>query len=350
MRTCKNPACAYGQTGICVNAVRLGPSGMCPDLGAIPGEEEEDGTEAADAGGDEAAEEKPAAGPALWSGAALGLDSAREEGWHPDRRLFLVAGAENAGKTCLLVATWVSLANRTPPVPWRFAGSWTLLGWQQLASKAFEWPGGGIRVLPHTTMADTRSAGFLHLELSRDRGDTRTSVLITDFPGEWFDRWVVDADAPIDRLDGFGRPTGLYFCLDLPRVRSEPDYVEWSILLAALIERTWPDVPIAITLTKCDQVGPTPPNPSVGWPDRVQRRLDKVLCTFGLPRPSRQVFATAAFHAPLSEGVPAGVVEPLLWLLDQARTPAPDAPVTLPAARPEETDYFAAMEVTRERD
>lgn len=351
MRTCTNPACAYGQTGICVNAARLEPTAVCPDLGFIPGDDdEESGAKNVGDDGDEASEQQARSRATLWSGAALGLDAAREEAWHPDRRLFLVAGAEDAGKTCLLVATWVCFANRTPPASWRFAGSWTLLGWQQLASKAFEWPGGGIRVLPHTTMADARGAGFLHLELSRDHGDTRSCVLLTDFPGEWFDRWVVDADATRDRLDGFGAPTGIYVCLDLPRVRSEPDYVEWSILLAGRLRKTWPSSPLAITLTKCDHVGEPPPDPAVGWPERVQRRLDKVLRAFDGHGAPMRVFATAAFRAPLADGVPAGVTEPLLWLLEQAPAPVPPTPVVLPTTSPEKTDYFAALEVTRERD
>ena len=126
----------------------------------------------------------------------MGLDDAAFIAARSAPRVIGVIGAHNAGKTTLLTA-WYLLLNRGMRLPHRlFAGSNSIGGWENLAHW-LRWPpnGNGPGFPPHTPIGDERAPGLLHLAFRRDDG-LLEDVLVTDAPGEWFERWAVKRDDP----------------------------------------------------------------------------------------------------------------------------------------------------------
>ena len=81
----------------------------------------------------------------------------------------------------------------------RFAGSYSLAGWEAVAN-ALRWaPGQQPSFPPHTTSRGGRAPGLLHLAFRDAEGQAR-DYLFTDAPGEWFHRWAVNRES----LDGEG--------------------------------------------------------------------------------------------------------------------------------------------------
>ena len=131
-----------------------------------------------------------------WSGSVFGL---ADLGFVAARRkpiLLAVLGPQNAGKTTLLGACYLLLGRGyRPNDDLRFAGSYSLAGWENVASP-MRWKPGSVPPAfpPHTSSITARSPGLLHLAFKRDHGH-RTDYIITDAPGEWFRKWAVERDA-----------------------------------------------------------------------------------------------------------------------------------------------------------
>lgn len=135
-----------------------------------------------------------------WSGSALGLV---DLGFVTGRRKPLVVGIvgpQNSGKTTLLAA-WYILVGRGlfSAEKRRCAGSYTLTGWESIAS-ALRWtPGQKPHFPPHTSSRAGRMPGLLHF-VFRDVNSISRDYLFTDAPGEWFQKWAVNREA----VDGEG--------------------------------------------------------------------------------------------------------------------------------------------------
>lgn len=77
----------------------------------------------------------------------------------------------------------------------RFAGSYTLGGWENIAH-TLRWANdGGPRFPPHTPSGAGRAPGLLHLAF-RNEATNIQDVLFADAPGEWFRSWAIQRDAP----------------------------------------------------------------------------------------------------------------------------------------------------------
>lgn len=141
-----------------------------------------------------------------WSGLALGSADLSAVAGTGRPRVVALIGAANAGKTSALAAYFIGLRRGHTTGDLSFAGSFTLLGWDQIAHHAEFPPAGSRGFPPHTTSG--RSPALLHVRLASDT-QRFYDVYFTDVPGEWFEEWAFEAnDAPgaqwiADRADLF---------------------------------------------------------------------------------------------------------------------------------------------------
>lgn len=133
---------------------------------------------------------------ASWGGSALGLADLEPLAARSRVLLLGLAGMANAGKTTFLALLY-SLLRQGHVLPgYRFAGSNTLAGWEQLAGfLTFRDSANLVCFPPHTTRNAGRVPGLLHLALRTDEGEL-LDVLLTDAPGEWFSEWRSHRQAP----------------------------------------------------------------------------------------------------------------------------------------------------------
>ena len=131
-----------------------------------------------------------------WSGGVLGLADLGFVAGRNKPAVLAIMGPQNAGKTTLLGA-WYLLLGRgfRPDDELRFSGSRSFAGWEVVAS-SLRWEPGPIRPTfpPHTSSRGGRIPGLLHLSFKRDDGYHR-DYLMTDAPGEWFQKWAVNREA-----------------------------------------------------------------------------------------------------------------------------------------------------------
>jgi Double-GTPase 2 len=130
-----------------------------------------------------------------WSGSVLGLLDTNFVAGRAKPIVVGVVGPHSAGKTTLLACWYLLIGNGLAKgLAGRFAGSYSLEGWEAVAA-ALRWtPGGKPGFPPHTPSRAGRAPGLLHLSFRPD-GDPVKDFLFTDAPGEWFYRWAVNAEA-----------------------------------------------------------------------------------------------------------------------------------------------------------
>ncbi|MUI14789.1 hypothetical protein GJV26_20315 [Massilia dura] len=106
-----------------------------------------------------------------------------------------IVGPESAGKTTILGAFYQLLwQNKLTTNAHRFSNSYTLNGWEAVAS-ALRWkPGIPPSFPPHTPSSEARAPGMLHLGFRLENGSLR-DFIFADAPGEWFQKWAIDERA-----------------------------------------------------------------------------------------------------------------------------------------------------------
>jgi hypothetical protein len=128
-----------------------------------------------------------------WSGLALGLTDVFSVAALGRPHVVGVVGAASSGKTTLLAAHWIAARRGLGTHGRSFAGSYSLMGWHQIA-RHLQWKPVGSGFPPHTSSSNYRSPALLHVAYSNTdgtaRGARRRHVLLTDAPGEWFSRWA----------------------------------------------------------------------------------------------------------------------------------------------------------------
>nr|WP_240004433.1 hypothetical protein [Pectobacterium carotovorum] len=114
---------------------------------------------------------------------------------HQKPLLVGIVGPQNAGKTTLLAAWYLLLSRGLTRTSMRkFSGSYSLAGWEAVAS-ALRWsPGLPPNFPPHTTSRGGRTPGLLHIEF-RDSAKKSSGYLFADTPGEWFQKWAINREA-----------------------------------------------------------------------------------------------------------------------------------------------------------
>lgn len=136
-----------------------------------------------------------------WTGSPMGLQDVRLLTAR-SRVLYIgLVGAANAGKTTFLALLYALLRQGQAIPGYRFAGSYTLPGWEAIASSfTFKEGKTEIQFPLHTSRSISRDEGrvpgLLHLALLPETGPALPiDVLFTDAPGEWFTNWILKYDA-----------------------------------------------------------------------------------------------------------------------------------------------------------
>lgn len=127
-----------------------------------------------------------------WTGSTLGLHDLNYISSHSNLIIVGVAGTAKTGKTTFLALLYCLLRHGNKIGDFSFAGSYTLTGWEDIASN-LSWKSDDpkIQFPPHTTSNAGRVPGLLHLALKGTDGLVYNAIF-TDAPGEWFKDWSIN--------------------------------------------------------------------------------------------------------------------------------------------------------------
>ncbi len=130
-----------------------------------------------------------------WTGLVLGMDDVAKVASRSRVATIALIGMSDVGKTSFLATLYLLLLSGKTIEGYRFAGSFTLGGWEILANK-LRWLGQEPPSFPdHTPRGMSRKPGLLHLAL-RDQSDRLCDVVFADAPGEWFELWAINRFDP----------------------------------------------------------------------------------------------------------------------------------------------------------
>jgi hypothetical protein len=130
-----------------------------------------------------------------WSGFAMGESDLNFISGKVKPITIGIVGPESAGKTTILGAFYLLLGQGSlTTYANSFSNSYTLAGWEAVAT-CLRWkPGQPPRFPPHTPSGAARAPGMLHLGFRRENGALR-DFLFADAPGEWFQKWAINEQA-----------------------------------------------------------------------------------------------------------------------------------------------------------
>lgn len=201
-------------------------------------------------------------GRKFWAGSELGLEEAESIMRARYTHLIGLVGPTDVGKTCFLIALYLKASSSDAPLElYRFAGSRSLLGFEERARGARDWQAGQIpdKLSEHTILQDPRSPGFMHLRLTKVDASHTYEILLTDLPGEWFEA-AIDDTAAADRLTFLRRADGILFFVDGERLldahtRHQEAHMA-RMLLGRLKEAVQLDtsIPFALLVSKIDKL------------------------------------------------------------------------------------------------
>ena len=130
-----------------------------------------------------------------WSGLAMGESDLNFVSGKVKPITVGIVGPESAGKTTLLGAFYLLLGQGALTTDANlFSNSYTLAGWEAVATYLRWKPGQPPSFPPHTPSGAARAPGMLHLGFRREDGSLR-DFLFADAPGEWFQKWAVNEQA-----------------------------------------------------------------------------------------------------------------------------------------------------------
>ncbi len=130
-----------------------------------------------------------------WSGLAMGESDLNFVSGKVKPITVGIVGPESAGKTTLLGAFYLLLGQGALTTDANlFSNSYTLAGWEAVATYLRWKPGQLPSFPPHTPSGAARAPGMLHLGFRREDGSLR-DFLFADAPGEWFQKWAINEHA-----------------------------------------------------------------------------------------------------------------------------------------------------------
>jgi len=258
--TCSKQDCTFAITGTCVESID-DPTRKCPNLKVADSLSESDESFANEEGS-HAIKKPPRHFP---TGLELGMFDAAKLMRSRYTRVIGVLGQAEAGKTCLFTSLYLQLTGRHLCPRYRFAGSDTLIGFEQRARHLRDWAQGGVseQVVDRTYLGNSRSPAFLHLTLQEESG-ARHDLLLPDLPGEWTTRLLSDASVA-ERFGFLRRSDVVLLVLEAPqfanrRTRNNA-LTDATHLLSRLSNdiRVPTSIPLVLAVTKCDETGGAAP-------------------------------------------------------------------------------------------
>lgn len=179
MAKCSAANCYYPENACALGCIEVSE---CPTWNASPALQ--------------TSEDAPSEGISVpWSGSALGAADFGFVSGREKPTVIGVVGAQNAGKTTMLAAWYLLLGQgRLQRASRKIYRSYSLSGWEAIASSLRWSNNASARFPPHTSSAGGRGQGLLHLAF--ERNEVVRDYLFTDAPGEWFQNWAVTRDAP----------------------------------------------------------------------------------------------------------------------------------------------------------
>lgn len=296
-----------------------------------------------------------------WGGGKLNQAAAEELMRRSPARVFAILGPENVGKTCLLTAFFLELAQgQHHDLPYRFAGSRSLLGFHKLCSRAAAWGGAENEgVLDRTTVNENDDASvFFHLNLRPNAvsDDRVLDVLLSDVPGEWVtDLAAHDSPENRHRLAWLPRVNVVMALVEAPAIVQQGGQRE-DLRFSRVIERAFEisresegRPAVVVVFTKIDKLGDQLPKGAEAlqqpetWPIFVTKAR-RVLAALSRGRQQGlniRCFAVSAFPTTIEGGHPVNVMAPFVWAMSQADARAcwewPTPPI------PENTRGFLAV-------
>lgn len=174
-----------------------------------------------------------------------------------------ILGAADAGKTCMLNALYLLASHAGLAPRFRFAGSLTLAGFELRTRRLRKWDNGQLpdQLAEHTTHAEPRNPGLLHLALSDSKnGSRRIELLLTDLPGEWTTGLIKQAQLA-ERFEFLQRADGIVIAVDGRRLwdngQKQAELLNLEHLLDRLADAVNLDrrIPIFFVACKADANG-----------------------------------------------------------------------------------------------
>lgn len=129
-----------------------------------------------------------------WTGNTLGVQDLNFLASSSKVLLVGVTGVASAGKTTFLASLYCLLRAGLKIGNYQYAGSLTLIGWENIAWYLSWKQNNHIRFPLHTTSNAGRIPGLLHISLRGEDGQ-RKEIIFTDAPGEWFNNWIANKQA-----------------------------------------------------------------------------------------------------------------------------------------------------------
>lgn len=170
-----------------------------------------------------------------------------------------ILGVPNSGKTAALVSLFLLLSGGKLS-GFRFADSRSLMAFNEISQGARHWNEHGDipdELTVHTELADDRSAGFLHLQLTPD-GEPALDILLPDLPGEWSTALI--QESRVDRLAFFARSDAVWVVVDGRQLRDVATR-KWTVhrtklLLQRLADLVPSSTNVTLVVTHRDEAEP----------------------------------------------------------------------------------------------
>ncbi|MDO6596594.1 hypothetical protein Q4512_06685 [Oceanihabitans sp. 2_MG-2023] len=195
-----------------------------------------------------------------WSGLALHPEDIKLLSHRSKPLIVGTVGAPNAGKTSYLGMIYTLLFNGKKFDNWNFAGSHTLIAWENLAKYLKIKPNGKVD-FPEPTPSNSDYYSLYHLALRNK--ETIYDVLYADSSGEVFNLWandINDINAENARWI-YSNSDAFIFFIDCVSVIEGRGRTKQAIVqLASQIASNLNDRPIVVVWSKADRIDEIRPN------------------------------------------------------------------------------------------